>query len=177
MEIQWKNRFISNIGEDTRTESLIDKIKQDWWVDDDTIIINCLPEYSSRLSHSLSHILSSLNNNEIIDVINLNIPYPNMSQVRDISKAFEYTLFDIYLRDWMIANVRKGVKYLFNSLLTLDGKSLKKIEVAMKSRLHNDFRFSAMYMHYESHLIPDYYVEEYKERPIFSWENTNNKSL
>ena len=59
------------------TLTLIKKIKDSEWVDSNTIIVVCSPEYSSQLCQIINHSLSHLNNNEPFEMEFLEMPYPN----------------------------------------------------------------------------------------------------
>ena len=67
---------------------LIEQIKQDGWITPDTILINCVPEYSSRLVQLLNHKLSHLNNDSLFEVVNLLLPPSNGNQVWDAPNVF-----------------------------------------------------------------------------------------
>ena len=76
--------------EDAR--KLADMIRQDNWVDSETIIVNCSPDYSSIMCQILNHELSKSNRHELLEQLPLEMPYPNMSQVWNRDTA-EYEHF------------------------------------------------------------------------------------
>ncbi len=163
--------------EEVDTDKLIQIIKEDGWFDRSTIIVNCSPEYSSRLSQTLNHRLSHMNKNELFEVIDLPMPLPNSNQVwNPITKTFD--IFDPYLKKWCQDNVFSN-KFLFVSVGTLRGKNFNKVKLSVRPHLDNEmFRFASLYVQDDSILVPDYYVEKFNKKEqgglLFQWENMDN---
>lgn len=163
--------------EAAQTEELIKQIKVDGWIDRDTIIVNCFPDYSSILCQKLNHKISYVNDNELLEQIPLEIRYPIMSQVWDRSKA-EYVSYDGYLAEWMSINININLKYLFVTSV-LQGKDYDKVIRFIKNRLEpGQFRVACMYWDQSTSLIPDYFIKKVNQgedgRVLFQWENSEN---
>jgi hypothetical protein len=160
------------------TIKLVDIIKKDGWINSNTVIVNCPPDYSSRLVQVVNHKLSYMNRNELFEVVPLEMPYPNMSQIYD-PNTHKYEMFDRYLTEWIRNHVDKRTQYLFLSSATLRGKNFSKVKLLMRGRVENEnFRFASLYLQSSSILRPDYFVEEFdKEKKgglLFEWENMDN---
>lgn len=170
--------FVSEQKELKDTEILIDLIKRENWIDDNTIIINCSPDYSSSLCQRLNHKLSYLNNNELYLQLSLECPYPIMNQIWNPDN-FEYEVFDHYLKNWVIKNIKSSYKYLFVDSGVLRGKNFNKINQAI-SKLDIDRRFASLYVQDDSIFTPDFYTEKFNFKKqgglLFSWENSDNKN-
>jgi len=168
--------FVSYKKEITDSEILAIKIKEEKWLDESTIIVCCSPYYSSITCQLINHKLSHLNQDELFEQINMEFPYPNMSQVWNSYKD-EWQLFDTYLTYWMKKYVKPENKYLFLSSCALTGKSLMKLKMSIKEKITN-YKFASLYINKNSALSPHYYIQalDYEQigRPIFEWENTNN---
>lgn len=168
--------FISHKKEMIDTNLLVSKIKEDKWIDDSVVIVCCFPYYSSIVAQLTNHKLSHLNKNELFEQVNMEFPYPNMSQVWNSAKE-EWQLFDIYISSWIKKYARPDNKYLFISSTALTGKNLIKLKLSIKDKIDN-YKFASLYVNKNSALHPHYYIEsiDYEEvgRPIFEWENTNN---
>lgn len=157
---------------------LIDKIKEDRWMDSSTIIVNCSPDYSSRLVQLVNHKLSFLNKNELCEVIPLEMPYPNMSQIFN-PYSHDYEMFDRYMAEWVKQNINDSYKYLFIDSGTLRGKNFNKVKIFIRPKLEpNQFRFASLYVQSSSIFTPDYYVEKFDKETqgglLFQWENMDN---
>jgi hypothetical protein len=166
--------FISRDYEYSSSNELIGKIVQDNWVDKDTIIVNCFPEYSSSLTQLINHKLSFLNKDELFETIDLQIPYPIGTQIwNPIDK--EYQLFDTYITKWVKTHLRKNQKYLFVTSSVGDSRAYNKALHIIKSMLEmEDYRFATLFT--RDTFKPDYFIKEVdKELGIlFYWENSNN---
>ncbi len=166
--------FVSYEKELADTHRLIDVIQEDNWIDSDTIIVNCSPDYSSTVCQIVNHKLSHLNKNELFEMLFLEMPYPTSPQVwnRD-TKTYEY--FDRYLLSWVYSNVSKDYKYLFIDSATVRGKNFQRVKDVVRTRIENEnFRFASLYMHKDSIFIPDYSVQKYEGGLVFQWENFKN---
>lgn len=160
---------------DTRT--LITKIREDGWFNSSTIIVNCSPDYSSRLTMTVNHGLSNMNRNELFEQMDLQMPYPNTNQVwNPITKSYES--YDSYLKNWINENVYP-CNFLFIDSGTLRGKNFNKLKLSIRHKLENEnFRFASLYVQDDAILIPDYYVEKFNKEEqgglLFEWENPLN---
>jgi len=164
--------------ESNDTTKLIEKIKEERWVDSSTIIVNCSPDYSSRLCQEINHKLSYLNSNELYEQISLEMPYPTTNQIYD-PYSHGYQLFDRYLGQWITNNIINNCKYLFINSSTLRGKNFNKVRLSVRQHLEPDnYRFASLYVQSSSIFQPHYYVEEFdKEKQgglLFHWENIDN---
>lgn len=178
MENKNKYFFVSYEKEGLDTISLINQIVDSKWISKDTTIINCSPDYSSRISQLLTHKLSYLNDNETFDVVDLQMPYPIMSQIWDPQEK-EYRYFDKYLYDWVRRYIEKNRKYLFVDSGTLRGQNFTKVRNAIKARIEPDqYKFASLYLQSDSIFTPDFYVQRFDKGIhgglLFEWENVNN---
>lgn len=168
--------FISYKKEIADGEALVLKIKEDGWVDDSMIIVCCFPYYSSITCQLINHKLSHLNGNELFEQINMEFPFPTMSQVWNSNKD-EWQLFDTYLDYWMRKYIKTENKYLFLASSALTGRNLMKLKLSIKDKIEN-YKFGCLYINKDSAISPHYYIQaiDYEQtgRPIFEWENTNN---
>lgn len=168
-----KYHMVTYDKEDGDTRTLIEKVKQAGFIYPDMLIINCFPEYSSRLVHMVNHSLSHLNKHELFEVIDLKMPYPNMGQVWD-NQEKSYRGFTRYLMDWIRLNINSHDKYLFLSTEASCNNFLK-LKSLVKSKLeYANFLFASIYTHKERVFTPDIYVQEHEGRVLFQWENVDN---
>lgn len=168
-----KNKtLISGLKEDLDTLALIAAIRNSSWVSSATILVNCFPEYSSKLTQMANHQLSHLNRNELFETIDLQMPYPNMSQVwSPQDKA--YRQFDKYLLDWVKEHLRPSFNYLFLSAVTEEIGH--KVKAAVRTKLEPDnYRFGTLYLQSNSLYVPDFLIETIKKPALFGWENMEN---
>ena len=170
--------YVSYEKENVDSSKLINQIVDSKWMETDTFIINCSPDYSSRLCQLVNHKLSYLNDNELYEVIDLPMPYPIMSQVWD-SFDREYYQFEKYLLEWVRRYISPNDRYLFIDSGTLRGKNFDKVKQAIRYKLTNDnCRFASLYLQSDSIFIPDFYVETFNKAIqgglLFEWENVNN---
>lgn len=157
--------------EDSRR--LAEKIREDGWMDSDTLIVNCSPDYSSICCQVINHSLSSGNRHELYEQLSLEMPYPTMSQIFNRDTG-EWELFSKYLPLW-VSRQDKKAKYLFIDSATVRGKNFSLLKSACLNRLN--YKLASLYVEESSLLIPDYYVERYSQKDgglIFEWENPLN---
>lgn len=156
------------------TKKLISKIKESGWITGDVTLVNCGPDYSSRLVQMINHGLSHLNLDELFQIVNLEIPLPNMSQVwSQVDKA--YLPFEKYLIDWVRFNVEVGANYLFIFSDVLDDKILPKIRSQIRSKLgFEQYRFASLYVQDSTAVHPDFFVELFNDTILYQWENMDN---
>src|SRR4029078_13306813 len=119
--------FISREKELEDIEKLAKIIREDDWIDQDTVIVNCSPDYSSIVCMLLNHKLSHLNKNELFYQVKLEMPYPNMIQVWNDVGDIQH--FDLYLKEWQKTHLSKSFKYLFVDSGTLRGKNFNKVKL------------------------------------------------
>ena len=175
MDIRYNH--ISLLKENVDSYTLIDLIKKDNWIKKGAVIVNCSPDYSSRLSQLVNHKLSFINDNELFDRLDLEMPYPINSQIWD-PKDEEYKIFDAYIAKWARVLDRER-QYLFIDSATLRGKNFSKVKSNLKMYLpDSNYKFASLYLQSNSIFKPDYYVESFdKEKQgglIFEWENSKN---
>lgn len=170
--------FVSYEKEVADSKKLVEQIAKSNWVSSNTIIVNCSPDYSSRVTQMVNHKLSYLNKNELYECIDLEMPYPIMSQIwNKTDKNFQ--LFDNYLLDWVRTHISSQFDYLFIDAGTIRGKNFTKVRNAIKNKLElPTFRFASLYVEEESIFHPDYFVEKYDRYSqgglLFEWENVDN---
>lgn len=163
-----KYNMVSYEKELLDTKRLVGRIKESGWVSPDMTIVNCFPEYSARVAQLANHGLSHLNKNELFEQIDLQMPYPNMSQVWNQCDRV-YQAFSKYLSDWIRLNVDRGKKYLFISA----AENLLQVRNVAKLKLEPDeYRLATVYV--EEDYKPDFYVEVHSGKLLFQWENMDN---
>jgi len=171
-----KYKLITLEKETIDTKKLVEIIKLSGWVKSDMIIVNCFPEYSSRLCQSLNHALSTLNKHELFEIVNLPMSYPNMAQVWDSDEKV-YKGYIRYLTDWVRKYVTSYDNYLFTSLDS-STSNLTRVKAMVRGKMENEqYRFATLYKEKNNLLTPDFYVEEYDETHrelAFHWENLDN---
>lgn len=174
------NKYFHISYEKERIDSikLIRKIVESGWVHSNMIIVNCSPDYSSRLTQLVNHKTSYLNENETFEVIDLPMPYPIMSQIWDTAER-KYVLFENYLYDWIRKYIHPENKYLFVDSGTLRGKNFTKVYQGIKDKIDRDnIKFASLYLQSDSIFTPDYYIESFNKDTngglLFEWENVNN---
>lgn len=170
--------YVTNEKETMDTNKLVSQIRDSGWISPELILINCSPDYSSRVTQILNHGLSYLNNNELYEVRDLNMPYPNMVQVWDQEDRC-YKQYIRYLADWARRNISSGEKYIFVDSGTLRGVNFTRLRSIIKGKVDEDsYRFATLYLQDNSIFTPDFYVEKFnKEKQgglLFEWENVNN---
>ena len=170
--------IISSTKEDVDTTALIEQIKSDEWINGDTIIVNCFPQYSSRLCQTINHKLSHLNKNELFEVINLEMPYPNTNQVwNGTNQAYEN--YDTYLKNWVTSNIFYN-NFLFVASDMVNIRNFNKIRLEVRRVLQREnHRFASLYCLENTSIHPDYFAEMISEpkRIVFQWENANNPNF
>lgn len=160
------------------SEKLIEKIKKENWIDADTVLVSCSPDYSSRLVQLINHKLSYIADNELFEQIDLNMPYPTNSQVWDsINRGYQQ--YTTYLLEWIRRHIQTNQKYLFIDSGVLRGENFTKLKQAISGRLdRTQYMFGSLYIQEDSIFKPDFYVEVFnKEKQgglLFEWENVNN---
>lgn len=163
---------VSYPDEKLGSDTLINKITETNWLKPDTILVNCFPEYSSRLTYLLTHKLSYLNNNELYEVVDLKMPYRTMVQVWD-SDDMTYKMYGNYLADWIRKNIHSSQRYLFVALDAFN--PFQKLKSILKGKIESEnIRFATMFKPQESNFLPDIFAHEYEGILLLQWENIDN---
>lgn len=178
MESQNKYFFVSSHKENLDILSLIQKIKEDRWMNKETILVNCSPDYSSHLTQMINHKLSHLNNNELYEVINMEMPFPTFSQIWDPVKK-DVQNFDSYLKEWVAIHIRSEFNYLFIDGGVLRGKNFNKVHLSIRQLIEpSKYKFASVYVEKSSIFKPDYYIQEFDQPTqgglLYEWENADN---
>lgn len=156
------------------TIELGEKIKNDGWIDPDTVIVNCSPDYSSIVSQIINHRLSHLNGNELFEQIPLEMPYPVSNQIWD-RESNEFQLYDKYISNWVNKYIAKDLKYLFIDSGTIRGRNFQKLYNLISSKIDSEnYRFASLYVHEDSIFTPSYFVQKFSDGLVFEWENMDN---
>ncbi len=137
-----------------------------------TILINCDPYYSSRLVQLINHKLSHLNGNELFEVIDLQMPTPNMSQVWDPNDK-TYRVYGPYLSDWIRRNIKSSFSYLFLTSAIEDNSNFVKLKNALKGE-SIEYSIATPYVQTGSLVTPDFFIEKTQGRILYQWENMDN---
>ncbi len=172
---QFKISFEKEVKDSLELSKLI---RNDKWINANTIIINCSPDYSSIPCQIINHSLSDLNSNELLEQISLEMPYPIISQIWNRETA-EYELYDKYLIKWISQYISSDYQYLFIDSATLRGKNFSKLKSVLRNKLPDaNYMFASLYLQDDSVFIPDYYIEKFnfinQGGLIFEWENPKN---
>ena len=163
--------YISSEAEILNNIKLLEKIKESGFVNKDTVLVNCQPQFSSSLSQFTNHKLSHLAGNRLLEQLTLEIPLKGMNQILD-PETFEYQYFELYLQRWIKKYVGPDLTYLF--LTNIMHNSLYNRIVSHMKASEAGFRTAAVYVSTESVLQPDFYVEKTDGRILFEWENSDN---
>jgi hypothetical protein len=170
--------FVSYQKEISDIQKLCNQIKESNWIDNNTIIVNCSPDYSSTFAMQINHKLSYLNNNELFERIDLEMPYPIMNQVWNVQEK-KYETYDQYLKYWSIKHLDSVSKYLFLDSGTIRGSNFEKLRLSIRGKIEPEqYRFGTLYKEKNSIFKPDFFVEEYdfanQGGLLFEWENSDN---
>lgn len=175
-----KSKYFTVDAEKEREDifKLCNIIMEDKWIDRDTLLVNCSPDYTSITTQILNHALSVLNKNELFPVVGLEMPYPNMSQVWDPAED-KYELYDSYLAKWVKKYVTSSQKLLFIESGVIRGRNFNKVRLSLNDKTDRDnYRFASLYVQSNAIIKPDYYVHKFDfERDgglLFWWENFEN---
>lgn len=163
---------VSYNDERLESDNLIDKIVETDWLKPDTILVNCFPEYSSRLTYLLAHKLSYLNNNELYEVVDLKMPYKTMIQVWDPDDMI-FKMYGNYLSDWIRKNLHPSNRYLFVASDVFN--PFQKLKSMLKGKIDNEnIRFATLFKPRDATFLPDIFAHEYAGTLLFQWENIDN---
>lgn len=165
--------FIGPVIEAMDSEYVNNILINSKWMDSDVILVNCGPQYSSRLTQLINHKTSFLNKNNLYEQISLELPLEGETQVWDYDTK-EYLMFDKYLHNWMQKHlIFKENKFLFITNTIDTGKLHKKVRALINGKA--EYRFLSLYVNKDSDFTPDYYLKQYEKdnAPVFFWENKN----
>ena len=147
-------------------------LEQDDWIDRDTVIVVCSPEYSSIICQIVSHNLSHLRGHVPLDLDFLEMPYPGQQGLTN--QAYEQ----------LIRNFAQKYRNVIRKLLFIDsgvlrGQNYTTLKRIMKEQVASHLtKYACLYRQDDSIFKPDYCVEEFNfERDgglTFWWENPNN---
>jgi hypothetical protein len=170
--------FIEQEREISNSNYLINELIMSGWLEKDVVLVNCGPQYSSRLTQLINHKTSYLNGNELFEQISLELPGKGMNQVLCYDFR-EYISFDRYLAEWIAKHVTKTAKFLFITNTIFSGRKLNKVKMLMKAKIENldNMKFLSLYTMEGSIVKPDYTHRTFNKdnKPVFFWENTNIK--
>jgi hypothetical protein len=172
-KMEKKIHRISYAGEIIYTMKLISKIVHSGFVDANTVLINCQPEFSSILCQRVNHKLSYLNDNKLLEQYPLEIPLKGVKQVWN-ELTGEYEPFELYLSNW-VRKLDKSRKYLFLTNIVHSSAYNKLMSLLKASFEEGGYRLGCLFVSTESGLNPDFYVEEVDGRVLFEWENMDCK--
>lgn len=144
-------------------------ITKEGWVDSDTIIVCCCPSYSSIACQQINHLLSLNNTNQLHDVIPLEIPLSNMTQV--LSPNMEWVLFSTYLRKF-IYGLDSKYQYLFIDTVAME-PHLSSLKNCLRERSLS-YRIASLFCEDKCPPIdycPYIFNKQRNGHIIFEWEN------
>ncbi len=171
VETKTKNSFfyISHGKELFDNLSLIEMIKQSGIIRENTVLVNCNPDYSSSLVQLVNHKLSYLNNNELFERIDLEVPQEGMSQVWNRVDQ-EYQAFGAYSSDWVRRNIVEDYSYVFISSFVTNFRHYRNLQSILAGK---KVAFATTYLEEGSDWKPTFHVEQFKKPILFEWQNSN----
>lgn len=167
-----KQFFIKPVKEYLDTLKLVEIIDNSGWVDRNTVIVVCSPEYSSIISQIINHKLSYRNKHVPFDMDFLEMPYPGQELYTD-----DQYIDDLEEFGKKYVNLKK--KLLFIDSGVLRGRNFTTLDNVMEEFLGpNDRKYVCLYKQSDSIFEPDYYVEEFNKEEqgglTFWWEDNDN---
>lgn len=134
----------------------------------DTLILNVSPDYSSIISQKLSHHFSS-KEGEIIDVLNINVPYPDETDMEWYNTKIDLLLKELSDIDY--------TNFIFVEAGIIRGSNYKWIEDKFTKQYNRDkLLFCALFENINSKFKSDCVGEYYNnnlEDLTFYWERFN----
>lgn len=129
---------------------------------ENTVIINCSPDYSSIISQQVIHAYYD----NPLPMVNFEMPFPD--------SAFEL-VYESYCADFVLSmDVSK--RYIFIDSGILRGRNFKTLSDAL-DRYEGSYHFACLYMQDDAVFTPDFYVEKFNREGqgmlLFHWENIN----
>lgn len=142
---------------------------------EDLVIVNCSPDYSSIFVQRVNHLLSSNNDGDLFQVINLEMPYPNIDAVYVNEVVVDY---ETYLDTWVDNNYRFYKNYIFLDSGCLRGRNFSRL--FNKLKYENNHVFGCLYLQDDSVFLPNVFVDKFNFETdgglLFFWENLDNKN-
>ncbi|MFO0735070.1 MAG: hypothetical protein U0270_04290 [Labilithrix sp.] len=177
--------FVSPEKEHADTTALSKQISEsEWFVqknrergrrarDGSLVIVNCSPDYSSKVSMVLSHALSPQNNDIPLPLYHLQMPYPN-STAADL-KECKASSFELFMK----LSLLNEPKIIFVDAGVLRGVNFTVLRAdAVRAFPEKDVAFACLYVQRNSVFKPDFFVEEFDFETqgglMFHWENPKN---
>ena len=147
-------------------------IEQDGWVDGDTTIVVCSPEYSSIICQIMSHNLSHLRAHVPLELDFLDMPYPGQQGLSD-------TQYEQSIHTFAEKYKNKLTKLLFVDSGVLRGQNYTTLKSVMSRYVHSTLmKFSCLYVQSDAIIEPDYHVERFNFDQdgglTFWWEDPEN---
>ena len=131
-----------------------------------TLILNVSPDYSSIISQKLSHALSQ--KGEIIDVLNIEVPYPDETDLEYYEDKLNETLH--YLHN------EKYTNFIFVEAAIIRGSNYKWIKDKFSCYNKNNLLFCALFENknslFKSDCVGEYYNNDTQDL-TFYWERYN----
>ena len=135
--------------------NLIVIIEKSNWVDSNTVIVACSPEYSSGMSQIINHKLSHFNNYVPFDMDFLEMPYPGQ-------ELYSNEQYVDDLEDFGRKYVNTDKKLLFIDSGVLRGKNFTTLDNVMEEYLKPyQKKYATLYKQSNSIFEPDYLVQEF----------------
>ncbi len=98
-------------------------------LNNDIILVNVDPSKSSCITQEMCR--------GLLEIINLDIPPRDMSQVLD-KESWEYIMFDRYLYNWMNKHYRRDTEYIF-IMSSIEKRWKDKITNVLKSKNYGNY--------------------------------------
>jgi len=139
------------------------------YITENTIIVNCSPDYSSIISQKVIHAYYD----NPLEMINFNMPFPNTGFEKEYPE---------YCKDF-VKTLDFNKMHIFIDSGVLRGKNFKTLKDTLN--LYNStfwtiklsFIFASLYVQDNSIFTPDVYVEKFNKTNqgmlLFYWENKN----
>lgn len=147
--------------ENKAIEVLIELIRPE--ITEDTIIVNCSPDYSSIISQRVIH--SYFDNP--LTMVNFDMPFPNTPFEKEYPE---------YCKDFVFY-LRKDKHYIFIDSGVLRGRNFKTLYDCLVEFGYTNFTFASLYVQDDAIFTPEVYVEKFNREKdgmlLFWWENIN----
>lgn len=164
---------ISSEKELQDSQLLANQIEQDGWIDSNTTIVVCSPEYSSIVCQLLNHKLSHLNNHEPFEMDFLEMPYPGEDQMT----VEEYRYECRHLAGKHMHYKNKKLLLIDSGVLRGSNFTILKEELGYFFR-EDQLKFGCLYTQDDSKFEADYCVQKFNFQEdgglLFWWENERN---
>lgn len=162
--------YISPSLEDVIYYNLLKKIKDNRLFkieNTNTLILNISPDYSSIISQRLSHALST--NGEIIDVVSIEVPYPD---------EIDNTEYIEHINEVLSRIRNKYINFIFVEAGVIRGSNYKMINNIFSQKYSDDnllytALFENIHSNFKSDCVGEYYNDNVQDL-TFYWETFNN---